>query len=279
MRGIIDKLFPKDLEQKPSSKLVERGLEALRLVRDEHAVMMGTARRVPSHFELRLSPHRHEGVAGMDALRDMEFFFKDELMKDLTAENMRTFGDHTIHVRIADDPGLNDNELYAIVLNPDRRSRSAEHKAHGVANQSHVPDDSTQVLAALPAEQEPDESVTVVLDKIEDPMPSYNFQVRPPDSSFATTELRGEHWVIGRRGSSGNPLPEGFQKLDLDLPTTVSREQVHVEIDSSSVLVTSVGKGRVTFADDHALNQNESRRIEFGASFFVEGIEMRVDRI
>ena len=277
MRGLIDRLFPKDVEQKPSSRLVERGLEALRLARDEHAVTMGSTRRVPSHFELRFSPNRREKIAGMGALSDMEFFFKDELMKDLAAESMRTFGDHTLHVRVADDPGLSDNELYAIVLNPERRSRPTDHTGGLPISKPDLHDDATLVLEAQSTDHETDESATLVLDDGEDRFSCPILRIRFPNNPFMERELHGDHWIIGRRGSSGTPLPDGFQKLDLDLPTTASREQIRLEIDSSSVLITRIGKGAIIFPDSKDLNPNESRRVELGASFFVEGVELCID--
>src|SRR5687768_3074375 len=112
----LDKFFPSDDGGHRTNALVEQGLHALRLARDERAFTMGDVTRVPSRMELRISPERFDELKAMDAARDLEFFFNDELMRDLQAEGMRTFGDHAIHITVAADPDLGPDELYAEVL-------------------------------------------------------------------------------------------------------------------------------------------------------------------
>lgn len=272
MRDILNKLFPRDEEEKRSSKFVERGLEALRLVRDENTVAMGTVRRVPSHFELRVSLQHYDTLQGMDALRDMAFFFKDELMKDLNAEKMRTFGDHTVRVGIAADAALGPNELYAVVLNPERVAEPVRRTAQRAAPAAP---DATRVLGTEP---EPDESPTVAFaadapKQEEEKKWGWNLSLRFPDGAVHQERLDGERWVIGRRGGTG-ALASGFRKLDLDLPATVSREQLSIELDHDTVLLKRIGKAAVGFKDGTTLAAGESRRLELGTPFYVEAVEV-----
>ncbi|MGE3800176.1 MAG: hypothetical protein AB7H80_04085 [Candidatus Kapaibacterium sp.] len=276
--SLLEKLFPKDEVQKPSSKLVERGLEALRLARDERGMMMGDVRRVPSHFELRLSTNRYEELVRMDALRDLEFHFKDELMKEMAVEKSRTFGDHTLHVRIAADPGLGDKEIYAMILNPERRP------AVGGGQQSRstgqVSEDATRVLSddvEMPEEpMEEGDAATVMLGDAEPVPPTYRLHLRFPDGTEREEDSGGSRLIVGRRGTSGTPIPENFRKVELDFPTTVSREQLRLEIEDHSVLVTNIGKGTTSFTDGQVLAGGESRRIRVGEPIVVEGVEVRV---
>lgn len=287
MREILNKLFPKDEEQKRTSKFVERGLEALRLVRDDHAVAMGTTRRVPSHFQLRVSPQHYDMLQGMDALRDMAFFFKDELMKDLNAEKMRTFGDHTVRVGIAADAALGANELYAVVLSPERAAEPRRRADRADSSANAAPPDATRILGQ---ELPQDESPTVVFsgsDSAPDASAAaaeapngteqwgWNLSLRFPDGTVREERLDGERWVVGRRGGTG-ALPAGFRKLDLDLPATISREQFSVELDRETLLLKNIGKAAVIFRDGTSLAANESRRLELDTPFFVEGIEVKI---
>lgn len=280
MRDILNKLFPKDEEERRSTKFVERGMEALRFVRDDHSMVMGSMRRVPSHFELRVSPQYYETLKGMDAIRDMAFFFKDELMKDLKAERLRTFGDHTVRVGISADPALGPNELYAVVLTPDRPAEAPRGSGRPAAP---APPDATRVLGAEPAA---DEAPTVALEPehaapARDEKPKeeerwgWNLTLRFPDGSQHRERLDGERWIIGRRGGTGG-VPPGFRKLDLDLPATVSREQLAVELDPETFLLKRIGKAEVGFGDGASLAPEESRRLELGTPFFMEGIEVTI---
>ncbi|MCB0711927.1 MAG: hypothetical protein KDD67_06325 [Ignavibacteriae bacterium] len=277
--SLLEKLFPKDEVQKPSSKLVERGLEALRLARDERGMMMGDVRRVPSHFELRLSTNRYEELVRMDALRDLEFHFKDELMKEMALEKSRTFGDHTLHVRIAADPGLGDKEIYAMILNPERRPTGG-----GAVQQNRsagqVSEDATRVLSdeveMLEEPMEEGDAATVMLGEVQPTPPTYRLHLRFPDGTEREEDAGGSRLIVGRRGTSGTPIPENFRKVELDFPTTVSREQLRLEVEDHSVLVTNIGKGTTSFADGQILGGGDSRRIRVGEPIVVEGIEVRV---
>lgn len=280
----LEKLFPKDSEEPKTSKLADRALEALRLVRDDHSFAMGNVQRVPSRFELRLSQEQYDMMQGMDALRDFTFFLKDELMKDLANEGMRTFGDHTIRVAVESDAALGENELYAIVLNPDHgdarpagegeapRARGGEGPARPKAP------DSTLVLGEEEEEPAEDEAPTVTLSgdaTAAQPERTYKLTVRYPGESNVERYLNGDRWIVGRRGRSGSPLPPNYHKLDLLLPSTISREQIRLELDPASILVERLGKAAVRFEDGAVLGEGESRRIEFGQPFFIEGIEFR----
>lgn len=274
MKDLLNRLFPRDEEVVGrSSKFVERGLEALRLVRDDHAVAMGSVRRVPSHFELRVSPEHFEALQGMDALRDMAFFFKDELMKDLAPQKMRTFGDHTVRVGIAPDPALGTNELYAVILNPERKS-ATDRRPEGPT--APAGPDATRILGIEPEPPIEDQAPTTALGDVRKQQEwGWNLTIRFPDGHTHDERLDHNRWIVGRRGSTGT-LPPGTRKLDLDLPTTVSREQLAVELDADTALLRRIGKASVGFKDGTTLAENESRRIELGEAFFVEGVEMKI---
>lgn len=278
MKSIFDKLFPKEEQNRPSSKLVDRGLEAIRLIRDEESVTMGTVRRTPSHFELRVSPAQYQHLEGIDAMRDVEFYLKDELMKEMAAEGGRTFGDHTIHVRVAADESLNDNEIYAVILNPDRTPGK---KGDGppVAAAPHVPSgpDATRVLGDVsPVDEPSDDDRTVAVDAGGKPRLVHVVVVTFPDGSTHRETLTADKVVLGRKGSTGAPLPAGFAKVDLPLPSTVSREQLSIELDGPAYRVTRIGKGEVTLADGSTLEQGASRRIGFGGIIKMNGVELTI---
>lgn len=293
MFDLLNALFPKDEEERRSSKFVERALDALRMVRDEHSVAMGTVRRAPSNLELRVSQSQYETLTGMDALRDMCFFFKDELMKDLAKHGMRTFGDHTIRVGIAPDSILGPQEIYAVVLNPERRPEERPSAAKGARS---VPaEDSTRVFDEPDMSGEPGAAdATLVLgdaadaehetepeagrESLPEPTPPARLVVRYPDGRTQEEPLPSNRWIIGRRGSSGGDRGDGVRKLDLDLPTTVSREQLAVELEESTLLVRRAGKADVTLYDGTLLEEGGTRRIEYGRSLIVEGVEFEFVR-
>ena len=289
MKSLLDRLFPRDTTPRGSSLLVNRGLEALRMARDSRAVMMGDVRRTPSHLELRISTPLHEEMSGIDALNDLAFHLKDELMKDLAAEKGRTFGDHTIHVTIAPDSSLGENELYALIRNPERRAGSAPTPAaspkEGEAAAPSRPatpdapsDEATRVLRPAEVEEpEPeDDARTVVLDM--ESLPIATFVVNHPDGTRARVEAPSTQVVIGRASQRERPLPEGFTKLDLDLPPTVSREQIAVTIDDDGWRVERLGSGSVNFIDGSTLERGEARRLSFADPVILDGIALRVER-
>jgi hypothetical protein len=279
---LFDRIFPKDEEPKASSMLVERALEALRLARDEQAVPMRTMLRVPSHFELRLAPARLQQLTGMDAVRDLEFYFRDEMMRDLAAEGMRTFGDHTIHVEVGSDPNLNENELYAVVKRPARgasgseRTRSAQEIPHTAADRPVAGEDSTRVIGEEPDDTGADADATSVLP--EEPVRApWMMSVTWSDGNNAEHDLVDPRLVIGRRGASGKPLPEGFTKFSLDLPPTISREQLQVEIDGESILVRNIGKGPVRLSDGSELPFGNSRRVALGDPIVLDTVSIIIN--
>lgn len=284
MKSILDRLFPKEDTGHSSSRLVARGLEALRLARDSRAVSMGNMRRTPSHFELRIASGLYEELAGIDAINDLAFHLKDELMKDLAGEKGRTFGDHTIHVQIAQDSGLAENEIYAIVRNPERGAGSAARAADSpgtppTGRGRPAPDDeATRVLGRqAPAEQEDEDGRTVVLGE-EPPRTVGVIRINRPDGTRESAEITSEKIVIGRAGESAKGLPEGFRKVDLDLPRTVSREQIAVTLDADGWRVERIGSGGVSFIDGSTLEKGAARRLSYTDPVILDGVALRIER-
>lgn len=282
MKSILDRLFPKEDTGHSSSRLVARGLEALRLVRDSRAVSMGNLRRTPSHFELRIASGLYDELAGIDAVNDLAFHLKDELMKDLAGEKGRTFGDHTIHVQIAQDSGLAENEIYAIVRNPDRGAGSAERSANasGTPPKSRpAPDDeATRVLGRQSVEEQEDEEGRTVVLAEELPRIVGAIRINRPDGTRESVDITSDRVVIGRAGESPKGLPEGFQKVDLDLPRTVSREQIAVTLDPDGWRVERIGSGGVSFVDGSTLEKGASRRLSYTDPVILDGVALRIER-
>ena len=294
MKSLIDRLFPRDSGPKGSSLLVSRGLDALRMARDARAVMMGDVRRTPSHLELRISTPLHDELTGIDALNDLAFHLKDELMKDLATEKGRTFGDHTIHVTIAPDASLGENELYAMVRNPERRAGAQKGasgaptgnpaKSHAKSQTSIAPtpasadDEATRLLRPEPDVEivEEDEDRTMVLDMVE--VPVATLTINRPDGSRERIPCMAEQIVIGRSANSERALPEGFVKVDLDLPPTVSREQIAVTIDENGWHVERLGSGGVSLIDGSTIEKGEGRRLSFADPVILDGVAIRVER-
>ena len=84
LRELLDKIFPTDDGRQKTNELVERGLQALRSARDEQSFTMGDVTRVPSRLELRLPQERFDALKAMEAARDLQFFFTDELIHHKT---------------------------------------------------------------------------------------------------------------------------------------------------------------------------------------------------
>lgn len=286
MKSILDRLFPRDSGPKGSSLLVSRGLEALRMARDARAVMMGDVRRTPSHLELRISTPLHDELTGIDALNDLAFHLKDELMKDLAGEKGRTFGDHTVHVTIAPDSSLGENELYAMVRNPERQRAEKKGKGGPVespssAGRAEAGDDATRVLRPEPdveiIEDDEDDGRTMVLDMNDRPVATLT--VNRPDGSRDHVTCSSRQIVIGRTATGDRPMPEGFTKLDLDLPPTVSREQIAVTIDDDGWHVERLGSGGVSLIDGTTIEKGEGRRLSFADPVILDGVAIRVERV
>lgn len=292
MKRLLDKLFPAaESTDGRSSRLVSRGLDALRMARDARAVTMGDVRRVPSHLELRIASPLYDELSSIDALNDLSFHLKDEMMRDLSREKAKTFGDHTIHVTIAADSGLAENEIYAVVRNPERRSdrasaatdeRSGDVPASPRPSSRPAPveEDATRVLGEEQPEveeevPEQEEDRTVVLDL----RPTYRLVASKPDGTTEQIELTSERCVVGRTAIGERPLPEGFVKIDLELPKTVSREQVTIIIEEGSLLVERIGAGPVRFADDSELDVGASRRLPFGDPIIFDGGSITVEEV
>jgi hypothetical protein len=268
----LDRIFPADDGGQRTNALVEQGLEALRIARDERAFTMGDVTRVPSRLELRISPERFDELKAMDARRDLEFFFNDELMRDLAAEGMRTFGDHAVHVTVAADPDLGPDEIYAEVLAPEAGAPRPE--ITGGRQNARPPEDSTRVLG------DPDEGpATVAIPASPPTVPdvSYTVRVKGPGGFNSVEKLEGAHWVIGRRGSSGKQLPAGYRKLDLDVRETVSREQIKVDMMDDRMQVERIGKGVVRIGE-HELREGERRMLPLGASIRIDEYDIVIGR-
>lgn len=270
----LDKFFPSDDGGHRTNALVEQGLHALRLARDERAFTMGDVTRVPSRIELRIAPERFDELKSMDANRDLEFFFNDELMRDLSAEGMRTFGDHAIHITVAPDPDLGPDELYAEVLAAEAGDASRSQSSGGLGGPgAHVAEDSTRVLGAPDAGP-----ATVAIPALETARPlAYQLRVTGPGEFAAVEAITGRNWIIGRRGSTGKPIPAGYRKLDLDVRETVSREQVKIDMMGDRYQIERLGKGMVSVGND-AMREGEKRILPIGASFFMDEYEVTIGR-
>lgn len=270
----LEKLFPSGDERRTStSALVERGLEALRQARDERAFSMGDMMRVPSRLELRIPRERFDELREMDALRDLEFYFNDELMKDLSAGDMRTFGDHAVRVSIASDETLQADEIYGMVLAPEVGAGrgGARASAPSAAPGAGRPD-STRVLG------EGEAPSTIAFDQEAPAMAVHHLVVTGPDQMRDQRRLEGTRWLIGRKGSTGRPVPEGYRKIDLDLRENISREQARVEVDGDRLIVQRIGKAGVTISGKDVLGEGEERVIPLGDPFYIDDYEITISR-
>jgi hypothetical protein len=262
-RSLFDVIFPSGEGRKKTSELIERGLEALRVARDERALAVGNVTLVPSRLELRLPQVRYDELAEVGAVRDVEYFLNDELMKDMAGGELRTFRDHPVYVTVSADTSLQPNEIYAAVLPP----QSAEEEL-AMSPSGSVPRDRTSVLGE---------------GGFPEPMPvapqgrtGYRLVFREEGRNHEL-HLDGRRWIIGRRGSSGRPLPEGFQKVDLDFPPTVSREQVRVEmIAEDRMRIERIGKAPVLLHGTEELREGETRLIPLGARFQIGDYEVAI---
>lgn len=272
LRDLIDKIFPTEEGRRKTNELVERGLEALRIARDERAFTMGSVTRVPSRLELRISQERFDDMKGMDAVRDLEYFFNDELMRDLTAENMRTFGDHAVHVTTAIDTSLGADEIYATVLAPE--SGKAERAAGDSFGARPDLPDSTRVLG------NDDAPATVALDMQPErqPQTSARLVMIAPGGVRSEEQLNGRQVIIGRRGASGRPIPAGYRKVDLEMRETVSREQLRIELGEGTFVVTHIGRTPVTIGNRESLAEGESRTLSYGTPVYIDEYELVITR-
>ncbi len=260
-RSFFDVMFPSGEGKKKTSELIERGLDALRAARDERALAVGAHTLVPSRLELRLPQIRYDEMAEVGAVRDVEYFLNDELMKDLAGGDLRTFRDQPVYVTISADSSLQPNEIYAAVLPP--QNPEEEMPVSGA-----VPRDRTSVLGE---EGFPEPASVVPAARA-----GYRLIVRDGGRN-REVHLVGRRWIMGRRGSSGRPLPEGFQKVDLDFPATVSREQVRLEmIAEDRMRIERIGKATVLLHGTEELREGETRLIPLGARFHIGDQEMVV---
>jgi hypothetical protein len=266
MLRILDALFPSgEGKKKKTSEMIERGLEALRASRDARGVMAGKIMLVPSRLELRLPGLRYDELAEMGAIRDIEYYFNDELMKDLTGSKMKTFGDHPVYITIAADTSLQPNEIYAAVLTPE--SDDAMPAPAGRAAEVY---DRTSVLG--------DEGIVAAPVTRSQPAPAGALRLVVDEGGRSREiPMSGRRWIIGRRGSSGRDLADGYRKIDLDLPTTVSREQVRLDlIGGDRLRIERIGKAAVRLPGGDELQAGENRLLPVGARFYIEETGMVV---
>ncbi|MDB5033148.1 MAG: hypothetical protein JWQ98_389 [Chlorobi bacterium] len=259
-RSLLDTLFPRGDAKKKTSEMIDRGLDALRAARDERALSAGAATLVPSRLELRLPQIRYDELAEMGAVRDIEYFFNDELMKDLSSDRLRTFGDHPVYITIAADTSLQPNEIYAAILRPD----DGKEEEYDIPAGRHAAPDRTSVLGEAPPAA-PSVGLLRIIVK-------GNGKVRE-------RVLEGRRWIIGRQGSSGRTLPEGFIKVDLDLPPTVSREQARIDlIADDRMRVERIGKAPMLLGGGESLPEGESRLLPVGATFSIDDHQITICR-
>lgn len=262
-RSIFDVIFPSGETKKKTSELIERGLEALRGARDERALSVGAATLVPSRLELRLPQIRYDELAEVGAVRDVEHFLNDELLRDLAAHSLRTFGDRPVYITITSDTSLQPNEMYAVVLSPESGLPEP-----GNAAQSAPPYDRTSVLG--------EEGIPQPVAAAPDMPQGYRLVVRA-EGKLRELHLSGSRWIIGRRGSSGRPLPEGYSKVDLDLPPTVSREQIRIEmIAADRMVIQKIGQAPVLIHGSEELREGEQRLVSIGSIFHIGECELRL---
>jgi hypothetical protein len=265
LRNLLDTLFPVGEAKKKTSEMIERGLEALRAVRDARGFVTGNTRLVPSRLELRLAQARYDELAEMGAVRDIEYYFNDELMKDMTAAKMKTFGDHPVYVTIAADTALQTNEIYAAVLTPendDAMPAPAGHTSEVFDRTSVLGEES--IAAAGPHHDAPAAAPTLRL-------------VVSEAGRVREVPLEGRRWIIGRRGTSGRDLAEGYRKVDVDLPTTVSREQVRLDlIGGDRLRIERIGKAPVLLHGGEELRAGENRLLPLGGTFVIDTVTLSV---
>lgn len=265
LRGLLDTLFPVGEGKKNTTEMIERGLEALRAARDARGVVTGNTMRVPSRLELRLSQTRYDELAEMGAVRDIEIYFNDEMMKDLSVGKMKTFADHPVYITIGSDASLGPNEIYAAVLPPedDRPEHAPAHSPGEVYDRTSVLGEES--VAAGPPAREP-----------QPPPVTYRLVINH-EGKGREVHLEGRRWVIGRRGASGLEMAEGYRKIDIDFATTVSREQVRVDlIGSDRLRIERIGKGPMHLEGGEELQQGDNRLLPLGARFYIENTELAI---
>jgi hypothetical protein len=198
-------------------------------------------------------------------------------MKDLAAENMRTFGDHAVHVTIAVDTSLQPDEIYASVLTPENEAgkRGGVRVATPSAGRPVArvaAEDSTRVLG--------DESTsTRALDAATRSYASgYHVVITSPDGFSLDERIDGSNWIIGRRGSSGKSMPSGYSKFDLDVRETVSREQVKVDLFDDRMRIERIGKAPVGLSKRDQLAEGENRVLSLGVPFYIEDYQVVISR-
>ncbi|MBS1914292.1 MAG: hypothetical protein JST22_20045 [Bacteroidetes bacterium] len=262
MGRLLDLLFPVGDPQRKrrTSELIELGLRALRDARDARAVTTGGATLVPSRLELRLAQIRFDELTEIGATRDVEYYFNDELMKDLKARRMRTFGDQPVYITVGIDRALQANELQAVVLSP-----AQAEPERMPAGTSEVFDRTTVMghdgVPLAPAAPRPVLRCRLVVRSA---------------NGVREVPLEGTHWILGRRGASGRPAPQGYTKVDLDLPPTVSREQARVDLVGGDRLrIERIGKAPMHLGAE-AIGEGENRLALLGAAFTIEDCELMI---
>lgn len=109
-------------------------------------------------------------------------------------------------------------------------------------------------------------------------MAVHHLVVTGPDQMRDQRRLEGTRWLIGRKGSTGRPVPEGYRKIDLDLRENISREQARVEVDGDRLIVQRIGKAGVTISGKDVLGEGEERVIPLGDPFYIDDYEITISR-
>ena len=286
-RSLIDMLFPSSDETIERSQFVQESLRSLRMVRDERALLMGSTKRIPSRYELRINPEQFDQLKGMHAISDLEVFLTNQLMKESSAGEMRTFGDHLLRVTIACDDALTSGEMYTAVLTPETKPPASPHlTAHPAPHRTaHQPiggafaNDATRVLGEVESRSEsPSERQRESLPTPAQPPPPspWRIVVEWEGEVIANAQLPQGFWIIGRRGNPRPALPQNHHSLELDLRETVSRHQLRLEVHDDWVVVEQIGKGRVSVGQNDPLRPGFPRTMLPGTELQVEGYTIRL---
>lgn len=280
-RVLIDKLFPNSDGTIERSQFVQESLRSLRMVRDERALLMGTTKRIPSRYELRISADQFDQLRAIHAIRDLEVFLTDQLMKESSAGAMRTFGDHLLRVTIACDDALTTGEIYTAVLSPEVKQSTSQSTGQGASGPTLrsfsgvIENDATRVMGESGNGTEP------LPVPIQTPLPTprmWRIVVEWEGKGIANAELSQGIWIVGRRGSPRTPLPSNYRTIELDVRETVSRQQLRLEVHEDWVVVEQIGKGRTFLAENDPLRPGFPRTMLPGAELQLEGYTIRLLR-
>lgn len=285
-RTLIDTLFPSSDGTIERSQFVQESLRSLRMVRDERALLMGSTKRIPSRYELRISAEQFDQLKGMHAIRDLEIFLTDQLMKESSAGGMRTFGDHLLRVAIACDDALTSGEMYTAVLSPEIKQSPlqrpfAPHLAAHQPTGRAIEEDATRVIGEYgnQSESHHENQSELLPAPAQPPLPiAWRIVVEQDGRAIANAQLSQGFWIVGRRGTPRPLLPHNHRSLELDLRETVSRHQLRLEVHEDWVVVEQIGKGKAFIGQDDPLRPGFPRTMLPGTELQLEGYTIRLLR-